>query len=410
MKRHFQPGFAPAAFAMIALLAGNLRASAAPESPVEWIEPATGHKVVQLSSEPWSSSFYFHQNGYTAEGDKLVISTPEGLSTIDLKTHKVDLVVEGWADQVVVGRKTRQVFYYKNDAMWVTHLDTHVTRQIAKLPAGFRRASGLAVNADETMLAGSLVEGPRTNAPADWENQSPLQRLQRRPTPREKSLETRWAERLPMRLYTVQIKTGEIKTFHPSNDWLNHVQFSPTDPSLIMFCHEGPWHKVDRIWTIRTDDTGLRKIHTRTMDMEIAGHEFFSADGKIIYYDLQTPKGKEFWLAGFVLATGEKLRYKLERDQWSVHFNVTPDGKLFSGDGGGPNSVAAPGNGQWLYLFTPENGVLKAEKLVDLAKHDYELEPNCTFTPDGKWIVFRSNMHGPTQVYAVEVAKSKGKS
>ena len=26
--------------------------------------------------------------------------------------------------------------------------------------------------------------------------------------------------------------------------------------------------------------------------------------------------------------------------------------------------------------------------------------------PDGKWIVFRSNMHGPTHVYAVEVAKS----
>jgi oligogalacturonide lyase len=38
-----------------------------------------------------------------------------------------------------------------------------------------------------------------------------------------------------------------------SNDWLNHVQFSPTDPGLIMYCHEGPWHEVDRIWTIRTD-------------------------------------------------------------------------------------------------------------------------------------------------------------
>jgi oligogalacturonide lyase len=29
-----------------------------------------------------------------------------------------------------------------------------------------------------------------------------------------------------------------------------------------------------------------------------------------------------------------------------------------------------------------------------------------TFTADGKWIVFRSNMHGPTYVYAVEVAGS----
>ena len=78
---------------------------------------------------------------------------------------------------------------------------------------------------------------------------------------------------------------------------------------------------------------------------------------------------------------------------------------MFAGDGGGPNSVAAPGNGQWIYLFRPANGKLVAEKLVDLAKHNYRLEPNVTFTPDGKRIVFRSNMHGDTHVYAVDVAK-----
>jgi hypothetical protein len=45
--------------------------------------------------------------------------------------------------------------------------------------------------------------------------------------------------------------------------------------------------------------------------------------------------------------------------------------------------------------------------LVNLAHHDYSLEPNVTFTPDGHWIVFRSNMFGPTQVFAVEVAGGK---
>jgi oligogalacturonide lyase len=81
-----------------------------------------------------------------------------------------------------------------------------------------------------------------------------------------------------------------------------------------------------------------------------------------------------------------------------------------------------PANGQWMYLFRPEliektglpeqaskqvkAGVLHAERLVDLSKHNYSLEPNGIFTPDGKWIVFRSNMHGPTHVYAVEVAKA----
>jgi len=86
----------------------------------------------------------------------------------------------------------------------------------------------------------------------------------------------------------------------------------------------------------------------------------------------------------------------------------SPDGSLFAGDGGGPKSVAAPGNGQWIYLFKPgEDGALHAERLVDLSKHDYQLEPNVTFTPDQKSIVFRSNMHGATHVYAVDVAKAR---
>ena len=41
-----------------------------------------------------------------------------------------------------------------------------------------------------------------------------------------------------------------------------------------------------------------------------------------------------------------------------------------------------------------------------MATHDYRLEPNITFTPDNRWIVFRSNMHGANHVYAVEVAKA----
>ena len=39
------------------------------------------------------------------------------------------------------------------------------------------------------------------------------------------------------------------------------------------------------------------------MNMEIAGHEFFSSDGAIIWYDLQTPRGQDFWLAGYRPAT-----------------------------------------------------------------------------------------------------------
>jgi oligogalacturonide lyase len=175
-------------------------------------------------------------------------------------------------------------------------------------------------------------------------------------------------------------------------------------------------------------------MHRRAMRYEIAGHEFFSHDGKWVWYDLQTPRSKEFWLAGVNVETGERRRYRVAREHWSVHYNVSRDGKLFAGDGGGPGSVAnltplperkkldPPGNTQAIFLFTPTDapfetveaggekvkvGKLAARKLVDLSKHDYRLEPNVTITPDNRWVVFRSNMHGATHVYAVELAKGK---
>ena len=380
-------------------------------APREWIDPDTGHRIVRLSDEPGSSSFYFHQNGYTASGDKLVFSTRSGLSTYDFKTKKIEQIVEGRTGNVIVGRKTREVFYLKGETVYETNVDTKETREIVK-DARLRSGSGFAVNADETLLGGSMVVG---EPPAEFRPPAPPQPGATPAPPRGDNypgkgdmMERRLAAKIPMTLYTINIKSGEVKTFHPATDWLNHVQFSPTDSTLMMFCHEGPWHKVDRIWTIRTDGNQLTKVHTRTMDMEIAGHEFFGTDGKYIYYDLQTPKSQVFWLAKYEIKTGKLTKYSLTKHEWSVHYNVSPDGEFYSGDGGGPNSVARGDNGQWMYLFRPtKDGKFESEKLVNLAKHDYTLEPNGTFTPDGKWIVFRSNMYGPTQVYAVEVKKSK---
>jgi oligogalacturonide lyase len=387
--------------------------------PKEWVDRDTGHRIVRLSEENGSQSFYFHQNGYA--GNKLVFSTRKGLSTYDFQTKKIELIVEGRAGNVIVGRKTNKVFYAKGDEVYETDINTKETRLIIKTDK-IRGGSGFAVNADETLLGGSAITGeipeefrPRAPQPPPTPTPTPIN-PNAKPTPepardaypgKGEMMERRLAARIPMSLYTINIKTGELRFFHPATDWLNHVQFSPTDPTLMMFCHEGPWHKVDRIWTIKIDGSELKKIHTRTMEMEIAGHEFFSEDGKWIYYDLQTPKYQVFWLARYEIKTGRMEKLSLTKREWSVHYNVSPDGKLMSGDGGGPNSVARGDNGQFIYLFRPKDGKLISEKLVNLEKHDYSLEPNGTFTPDGKWVVFRSNMLGPTHVYAVEISKTK---
>ena len=414
-------------FIILGLSVGALAQQQQP--PREWIDPDTGHRVVRLSDEPGSASLYFHQNPYTPDGQKLIITTPTGLSAINLNTRAIEKIVDGRVGVIIVGRKSGDVYYtrtvthnnVRTATVYATNLNTKATREIVKLPLA---ASVSAVNADETLLAGIIDEKLLADLKAGKPPAPPPAARGDSYPGKGEMMENRLAEKRPLQLITINTKTGEVKTLLRGTDWYNHIQFSPTDPTLLMFCHEGPWHKVDRTWTIRTDGSQLTQIHHRTMLMEIEGHEWFGADGKWIWYDLQTPRSQDFWVAGYEVATGNRTWYHLTRSEWSVHFNVSPGGNLFAGDGGGPNSVAAPGNGQWIYLFRPElvpdrtdgelpnakdlirTGVFKAEKLVNLAKHNYGLEPNVTFTPDMKWIVFRSNMFGATHVFAVEIEKS----
>lgn len=402
------------------------------EPPLEWIDPDTGHRIVRLSREPGSESLYFHQNAYTTEGDKLIMTSPTGIYTFNFKTREIEKVVDGRVNVIVVGRKSRQVYYTKNRIIYATNLDTRATKEIVKLSF---RGGVSSLNADETLLLGARNENNESSSEQrtsgdnqNWQTQQmkgPDGKLLTFAERKEVMMNNRLNQRIPMVMYTINTQTGEVKTILRSTDWLGHLQFSPTDPNLIMFCHEGPWHRVDRLWTIHANGTGLMKLHTRTMNMEIAGHEFFSDDGKMIWYDLQTPRGEDFWVAGYEIKTGKRTWYHLQRDEWSVHFNVSRDGTMFGGDGGDSEMVAHAKDGKWIYLFRPEiipdvagiknpnsddlikTGFFKSERLVNMSKHNYELEPNMSFTPDGKWIVFRSNMFGPTHVFAVEVKRAK---
>ena len=432
-------------FAFWALVAWRC---AAAELPTEWIDPDTGHRVVRLSREDGTQSLYFHQNAYTADGKKLIVTTRGGgIATITIATREIKPLVTGPVSVLVAGHKTGDVYYTKRQAgarnavetiVYAANVETGVSREVVKLPPGRSVAS---LNADETLLVGSYVEGgapappagsrppgidPRfgqQNYEATGADGKPMTYADAKDLRLHNSLMATRAGALRV-LFTVNTKSGELKDIFKEHEWLNHLQFSPTDPNLIMFCHEGTWHEVDRVWTIRTDGTNLKKMHTRTMNMEIAGHEFFSADGKMIWYDLQTPRGLDFWLAGYNLTTAKRTWYHLQRNEWSVHFNVSPDGTLFAGDGGDSEMVARAPDGKWIYLFRPQRvpdvagvkapnsdslidiGFFNAERLVNMSRHDYRLEPNVTFSPDKKWIVFRSNMLGPTHVYAVEIAKA----
>ncbi len=373
--------------------------------PKEWIDQDTGHKLKKLTDREGSSrSFYFHNEPFlkSADGksDLMVFygSTEEGsqLFTVDLSTGKIEQLTNHPEQKSgeILAKKHREVIYQIKDTVFATHVDTRQTRLVFVFPDDFK-ASITTLNADESKLAGT------------WAGPEKREIYEKHPTKGE-YFDRIFEAEIPHTLFAIDLEAGTIDKIHTENTWLGHIQFSTTDPDILMFCHEGPWHKVDRIWNINIKTKEVRKIHERTVHREIAGHEFWSWDGKTIWYDLQIPRGETFYLAGYRPKSGKQIRYQMDRNEWSIHFNVSPDQKLFCGDGGDSTQVAKAPNGTWIYLFEPQKNQLTSQKLVNMQHHHYrKLEPNVHFSPDGKWIIFRANFEGESQIYAVEIKQSK---
>lgn len=403
--------------------------------PKTWIDAATGHRVTRLSDDPNSKSLYFDVNAFTPDGLDMIYSSPKGIYDLNLSSLESHLLVEGRFNYVVVGTKTRRVFY-QNIADGLYHSVDIDTQQITRLPSVPLRGIITSVNADESLLVGTFIEG---NAPDFVHYQ--LQELQKAHSaivaqsttntapPDAKSIgsagfkannkanadaaEERLASHTPEDMFTLNLQTGEVKVILRGTDWLNHVQFSPTDPTLIMYAHEGPALEVDRIWTIRADGSQNKLIRKRGAPGEIATHEFWSHDGKTIWYDQQKSKGAEFALAGYEPASGKETALHLTKAEASVHYNVASDDGAFCGDGNEITHGELGSHGhttldrKWVELLRPSpDGTLQTTRLASLSNHDYgRTEPNTRFSPDSKLVIFTSNMFGPDYVFAVEVGK-----
>ena len=365
--------------------------------PEEWVDKDTHHRVIRISRvEGNNLGFYFHNNPFY--GNKMVFyNTNKGsrqVYSVDLKSFKTEQITHQISPMngELIGQKSGNIYYQIKDSVFSSNIYSKETKLLFVFPADYK-GSIATVNADETMFAGAKASDEQKEISKKYPEKSQF-------------FDRIFDAHLPNDLFTIDIKTGKLNRIHTENTWLGHIQFSPVLPRLLMFCHEGPWHKVDRIWTIDVETKQVKLMHKRTMDMEIAGHEWFAPDGKTIWYDLQQPRSVKFFVSGTNVSTLKETKYELTRDEWSIHFNISRDQKMFCGDGGNDTQVAKAKDGMWIYAFIPEGDHFKSERLVNMKHHGYKLEPNVHYSPDGKWVIFRANFEGVEEVYAVEVKKS----
>ena len=152
--------------------------------PRTWVDKDTGHRVWRLSDEPNSGAFYFNINAYTPDNKQMIYSAPDGIHVLDLATRATKLLVAnplkpdgtpaagrdpGVVHILVAGHKTNSVFYTATDANHLTAIykadtNTGAVRKLAVVPHPPNTSSWsvVSVNADETLIAGTYIEGDDT--------------------------------------------------------------------------------------------------------------------------------------------------------------------------------------------------------------------------------------------------------
>ena len=99
---------------VVMLSAGTVLLSQTPLQK-DWVDPATGHRIVRLTGDAGGSTLYFHDNAFSPEGDTLMFNTPSGIAVVDVaKIGSAGLEPEIVGPTVRGGyfaRRTREIYY-----------------------------------------------------------------------------------------------------------------------------------------------------------------------------------------------------------------------------------------------------------------------------------------------------------
>ncbi|ADD27051.1 oligogalacturonate lyase family protein [Meiothermus ruber] len=218
-----------------------------------------------------------------------------------------------------------------------------------------------------------------------------------------------------------QIKDGRITLartdgsswfdVHCDTHWLGHFQFAPDDPTLAMFCHEGPWNLVtQRIWLL---DLAARQVKPifRQDEQDSVGHEFWTQDG-LIFFDnrgpghdgtitsaktqavVQSPSPDNFRpYVGLMDREGRLVR-RIEMPFYCNHYHANPSNTLLVGD-----------DADNLVLIDISGEQARLEVLCEHGTSWHTQASHChpTWSWDGKRILYASDRGGRVNLYLLEL-------
>ena len=195
---------------------------------------------------------------------------------------------------------------------------------------------------------------------------------------------------------------------------LAHTDTCPGDAGLLKFSEDRFEAEAQRIWTVRTDGSGLRKIRPQQPG-EMVMHEWWHKGGEAIgfkYLDRRAdatlrdkPWGEYAPVPlhlGLADLEGNQIYLSDPMPHYQIHMLTSDDGRWVSGEGT---------DGHLFVQAAPFDISRTRIDLQPLATIHSQVLPfsgagiNNSFTPDGEWIVYNDTIDGRKQVCAVRTVE-----
>jgi oligogalacturonide lyase len=364
-----------------------------------YIDQYSNREILQLTNYlGHSNHFYFTDPTFFNDNRSMVFTSDRenqsNLFRYDFDdgtiTQMTDLKGDGRPGGCV-SLANNALYFWWQDVLYELDLDSLEERVIAEMSTPMLPRGRANPTADGKYICTLLME----DQPED--------------TPRISFSYSRFREYFQLKPLTqivrIEIATGKMEVIHEDRRYMGHVNTSPALPDILTFCHEGPWNWIDqRIWGLNIQTGETWKIRPQHEDYSI-GHEYWFADGVHIGYHGRPRDESGKHVFGHI---------KWDNSDWvedyfpfhSTHFHSL-DENLIVGDGTAAfvftsESTARP----YIQLFKWNGERYIGPHILAYHRSTFNNQhAHChpRFTPDGKAVLYTSDLTAYSNMYLVEV-------
>lgn len=358
----------------------------------------TGHEVIRMTPPHIiCHRNYFYQKCFTRDGGKLIFGGAfEGhwnYYLLDIAAHQATQLTDGPGDNTFGGflSDDDQSLWYVKDTRQLRRVDLTTLEEyvVYEVDDEWVAYGTWVANSDCTKLVGIEIKKRDWQPLTDWSK-----------------FRAFYFTEPECRLINIDLKTGEQRTILQEKRWLGHPIYRPYDDTTVAFCHEGPRDAIDaRMWLINQDGSNLRCVRQQQPG-ESFTHEFWVPDGSALYYVAHQENNAHRYLYSADPVTLEN-RQLMEIPPCS-HLMSNHDGSLVVGDGAPHNTGDISLNDPFIWVFDLQTGDKKAIcqhnsswKVLDGDRQ--VTHPHPSFSPDGEWVLYTSDVEGMPALYLAKV-------